>query len=71
MNINVRALVFGAAIAAALTMTMNTIAAEAPQQVVLLDGITVTAHRGAPVTTDDVDVVRLDPVIVAGHRAVA
>lgn len=65
MNINFRALVFGAIVAAALTAAMNVVAAERPQ-IVRLDGIEVTAHR-AP----DAGVIRLEGITVTAHKAAA
>jgi HAMP domain-containing protein len=64
MNINLRALVFGAAIAAALTATIDVVAAER-QQIVRLDAIEVVAHRDA---AGDMEVVHLDPVVVTAHK---
>jgi hypothetical protein len=66
MNINLRALVFGAAVAAALTVTMNVVAAETPHAV-RLPGIEVIAHRAASDATP-VDVVRLDPIVVTARK---
>ena len=44
MNVNLRALIFGSVVAAALTTAMNVVAAETPQ-VIRLEGVEVTAHR--------------------------
>ena len=65
MNTNLRALVFGTAVAAALTITLDSVVAAEPVQVVQLEGITVTAHRDAP------EVVQLDPVFVVAHKSAA
>ena len=65
MNINLRALVFGTAVTAALTVTMNVVAAESVD-VVRLDPVNVVAHRAAA----DVEVIRLDTVVVTAHRSV-
>ena len=64
MNINLRALVFGATIAAALTATIDVVAAE-HQPIIRLDGIEVVAHREAA------EVVRLEPVVVTAHKNAA
>jgi hypothetical protein len=66
MNINLRALLFGTVVAAALTITMDVVAAEQPQ-VIRLEGIQVTAHRDA---VDADGVVHLDPVVVTAHKNV-
>jgi hypothetical protein len=68
MNINLRALVFGTAVAAALTVTMNVVAAERPQPI-RLEAVTVTAHRDAFDANGDLKVVKLEPVVVIAHRA--
>ena len=51
MNTNLKALIFGAAVAAALTVTLDTVTAAeraAPAvEVIRLERITVTAHRDA------------------------
>jgi hypothetical protein len=67
MNINLRALVFGAAVAAALTVTMNVVAAERTE-VTRLDGVQVTAHRDAFDADGNLKAIRLDPVVVIAHR---
>ena len=68
MNINLRALIFGTAVAAALTVTMNTVAAAEPVQVIRLDTVQVVGHRVAFEADRTVDVVRLDPVVVTAHH---
>jgi hypothetical protein len=67
MNINLRALVFGAAVAAALTVTMNVVAAERTE-VTCLDRVQVTAHRDAFDADGNLKPIRLDPVVVIAHR---
>jgi hypothetical protein len=69
MNINLRALVFGTVIAAALTVTMDVVAAET-QQVIHLDGVEVTAHRDAFDADGNLKVTRLDGVVVTAHKSV-
>ncbi len=68
MNINLRALVFGTVVAAALTVTMNVVAAES-LTVIRLDGVEVTAHRDAVDADGNPLVVRLEPVMVTAHKA--
>ncbi len=68
MNINLRALIFGAAAAAAFTVTMNVVAAEAPQ-VIRLETVNVTAHRDAFDADGNLKAVRLDPVVVIAHKS--
>ncbi len=68
MNINLRALVFGAAVATALTASLTAavdVAAAERVQVIQLDRVEVTGHRAVDA---DADVIRLDPVMVTGHR---
>jgi hypothetical protein len=66
MNINLRALVFGATVAAVLTVTMNNVAATETPNVVRLDAVEVVAHRDF-----DNQVVRLEPVVVIAHKNAA
>jgi hypothetical protein len=66
MNINLRALVFGAAVAAATTLTINTVVAAETVPVYRLDAIEVVAHRDADVNAE---VVHLDAIDVAAHKA--
>jgi hypothetical protein len=68
MNINLRALVFGTAVAAALTVTMNVVAAETPQAI-RLDAVTVRAHRAAFDADGNLKAIQLEPVVVIAHRA--
>jgi hypothetical protein len=69
MNINLRAIVFGIAVAAATTITIDTVVAAevARPEVIRLEGIEVVAHRD--VVADD-GVVHLDPVVVTAHKTV-
>jgi hypothetical protein len=69
MNINLRALVFGTAVAAVLTTTMNVVAAS-PTQVVCLEPVTVTAHRQNFDADGNLKVVRRDAVVVTAHKPV-
>ena len=70
MNVNYRALVFGMAIAAALTFTLDTVTAAEPAEVIRLEGVTVTAHRDAFDADGNMKVVRLAPVVVTAHKSV-
>jgi hypothetical protein len=45
MNTNLRALIFGAAVAAALTITLDTVTAAEKVEVIHLDRVEVVAHR--------------------------
>jgi|GEM_PF-1182449 len=69
MNTNLRALIFGVAVAAALTITLDSVVAAEPQQVIRLDAVHVTAHRSAFDADGNLKPVRLDPVVVIAHRS--
>jgi hypothetical protein len=69
MNINLRALVFGTVVAAALTVTMDVVAAET-QQVIRLVAVVVTAHSDAFDADGNLKVIRLDAVVVTAHKSV-
>ncbi len=68
MNTNLRALIFGAVVAAALTITLDTVTAAEPLHVVRLEGIQVTAHRDAFDADGNLKAVHLDPVVVTAHK---
>ncbi len=72
MNTNLRALIFGAAVAAALTITMNTVtAAETASQtlqVIRLDSVSINAHRDAFDADGNLKVTRLAPISVIAHK---
>ena len=70
MTTTARALIFGTAVAAISMVTLSTVFAAEPLQVVRLDGVTVTAQRAAFETDGSLAVVRLDPVIVTGHKTI-
>ena len=70
MNVNYRALVFGIAVAAAVTVTLDTVTAAEPLEVIRLDTVTVTAHRDAFDVDGNMKVVRLAPVVVTAHKSV-
>ena len=70
MNTNFRALVFGAAVAAALTFTLDTVTAAEAVEVVRLDAVQIIAHRDAFDADGNLHVVRLAPVVVTAHKDV-
>ena len=70
MNTNLRALVFGVAVAAALTITLDTVTAAESTPVYRLDTIEVVAHRDAFDADGNLKVIRLDPVVVTAHKGV-
>ena len=69
MNTNLRALIFGAAVAVAMTLTLNTVFAAEKPAVIRLDGIEVTAHRDAFDAAGNLEVVRLETVVVTAKKA--
>ncbi len=68
MNINLRALIFGIAAAAAMTLTFDALGASRGKEVVRLEGITVIAHRDNFDAYGNLKVIRLDPVVVTAHK---
>jgi hypothetical protein len=70
MNTNLRALLFGAAVAAILTITMNTVTAAEQPEVIRLDGVTVSAHRDNFDADGNLKVVQLEGVVVTAHKTV-
>ena len=70
MNTNLRALIFGAAVAAALTVSLDTVTAAETPQIVRLDGIEVTAHRDNFDADGNLKVIRLEGVTVTAHKDV-
>ena len=70
MNTNLRALIFGAAVAATLTLSLGTVTAAETPQIVRLDGIEVTAHRENFDVDGNLKVVRLEGVTVSAHKDV-
>ncbi len=71
MNTNLRALIFGAAVAAVLAITLDNVVAAEPAQVTRLEGVTVNAHRDAFDADGELKVIRLDAVVVTAHRNAA
>ncbi len=69
MNTNLRALIFGAVVAAAMTVTLDTVTAAESLQVIRLDGVQVNAHRDAFDADGNLKVTRLDPVVVTAHKS--
>ena len=70
MNTNLRALIFGAAVAAALTFSLDTVTAAETPQIVRLDCIEVTAHRDNFDVDGNLKVIRLEGVTVTAHKDV-
>ena len=70
MNTNLRALIFGAAVAAALTITLDTVVAAEKPEVIRLDTVQVIAHRDAFDANGDMKVQRLEAVQVIAHKDV-
>jgi hypothetical protein len=71
MNTNLRALVFGAAVAVVMTASLNTVFAAEQPQVIRLDTIEVTAHKDAVDADGNLKVTRLDTIVVTAHKNVA
>jgi hypothetical protein len=70
MNTNLRALIFGAAVAAALVITVDTVTAAEPLEVIRLDTVQVVAHRDAFDADGNMKVVRLEPIVVSAHKSI-
>ena len=68
MNINLRALIFGIAAAAALTLTFDAVGASRGRDIIRLDRIEITAHRENFDADGNLKVIRLDPIVVIGHK---
>lgn len=68
MNATLRALLFGTAVAAALTVTVGTVTAAETPRVVRLDAVSVVAHHDAFDADGNVKAIRLEPIVVTGHR---
>ena len=68
MNINLRALIFGIAAAAAMTLTFDALGASGSREVIRLDRVVVTAHRENFDAQGNLKVIRLDPVTVIAHK---
>lgn len=68
MNTNIRALLFGAAVAAVLTVTLDTVTAAEPPEIIRLDTIEVTSHRYLDDADGNLTVIRLDPIVVTAHK---
>ena len=68
MNTNLRALIFGAAVAAALTITLDTVTAAEKSEVIRLAPIQVLAHRDAFDADGNLKAERLDTVQVVAHK---
>lgn len=70
MTTTFRGICFGFAVAAALTITLDTVTAAESLEVVRLEGIQVTAHRDAFDVDGSLKVIRLEPVVVTAHKDV-
>ena len=70
MNTNLRAVIFGAAVAATLTFSLDTVTAAETPQAVRLDGIEVIAHRENFEADGNLKVTRLEGVVVSAHKDV-
>ena len=70
MTTTLRALFFGAVVAIATTVTLDTVTAAevAAPSVTRLDGVEVIAHRHNFDADGNLVVTRLDAVVVTGHR---
>ena len=68
MNTNFRAMIFGAAVAAALTITLDTVTAAERPEAIRLDAVEVTAHRSNFDADGELKVIRIDPVVVVANR---
>ena len=68
MNTNLRALIFGAAVAAALTISLDTVTAAEPVEAIRLDTVQVIAHRDAFDADGNMHVTRLEPVMIIAHK---
>jgi hypothetical protein len=68
MNINLRALLFGTTVTAALTIAINVVAAE-KTEVIRLDTVEVVAHRDAFDADGNLKATRLDPVAATARKA--
>ncbi len=68
MNTNLRALIFGAAVAAALTLTLDTVTAAEPLDVIRLEAVQVNAHRDAFDADGNMKVTRLETIVVTAHK---
>ena len=68
MNTNLRALIFGTAVAAALTIGLDTVTAAEPLEVIRLDTVQVIAHRDAFDADGNMHVTRLAPVTIIARK---
>ena len=69
MTTTLRALIFGAAVAATMTLTLDTVTAAEPQQAVRLEGISVNAHRDAFDADGNLKVTRLEAIQVIARKS--
>ena len=69
MTTTLRALIFGAAVAATMTLTLDTVTAAEPVQAIRLEGISVNAHRDAFDADGNMKVTRLDTIQVVARKS--
>ena len=62
MNINLRALIFGIAAAAVMTLTFDALGASWGRDIIRLDGVTVIAHHENFDAEGNLKVIRLEPI---------
>ena len=68
MTTTLRALIFGTAVAAALTITLDTVTAAEKVEPIRLEAIQVIAHRDAFDADGNMKIERLDTVQVIAHK---
>ena len=69
MTTTVRALIFGAAVAVTMTLTLDTVTAAEPLHAVRLEGISVNAHRDAFDADGNIKVTRLEAIHVIARKS--
>jgi len=68
MNTNVRAILFGAVVAAAMLVTIDSVVAAEQPEIIRLDGVTVTADRANFDADGNIKAVQLEGVTVTGRK---
>jgi hypothetical protein len=71
MNTNLRAILFGAAVAVVLTLTLNTVFAAQTPEIIRLDPVMVTAHANHFDADGNLKVIQLERVVVIAHKSAA
>ena len=69
MNTNLRALIFATTVAAALTITLDTVIAAEPVHVTRLEAVQVTGHRDSFDADGNLKVTRLEQISVIAHKS--